>query len=330
LDADHGDAQRRRILTAPERREHAEGRVASAARPSRASPAERAAPILFVLFWSTGFVVARYATRDAGPLTFLAVRLAGAGLLLWIVAVVVDAPPIARAELRWASIAGVLMQALYLGGVFFAIARGLPTGLSALIVGLHPVFTSVAARWVLREHLRPVQWVGIALGMAGVLAVVIDKLSAHTGIVTTAALIAMGVSVAGMSAGTLVQRSKGASMPLLRGTAVQFLAAAVVLAVAAVVDEGWRFDSTLQVWLSMAWALLVLSIASVLIMLLLLQRQAAARVSSLFFLTPALSTIEGALLFDEPLGRPVVAGLVVSLAGVYLTTRTPRGDSLSG
>lgn len=280
--------------------------------------------MLFVLLWSTGFVVARYATEDAGPLTFLAVRLAGAGLMLWTVATVTGAPSIAPRQVGWAALSSLGMNTLYLGGVFVAIDHGLPTGLSALIAGVHPVITSVVARWALRERLRRIQWLGIALGLLGVIAVVVQKFSAHTGTITLAAMVAMTVSVLGMSAGTLVQRARGAAMPLLRGAAVQFLTSSAMLLVAAVFVEHWRFHPTARLWWSLAWAMFVLSIASVLIMLMLLQRQAAARVSSLFFLTPALSTIEGAVLFDESIAPIIVIGLVISLLGVYLTVRQPQ------
>ena len=284
---------------------------------------ERFAPMLFVLFWSTGFIVARYGTRDAGPLTFLTVRLVAAAALLWIVAAATHAPSLSRRQLDWAVVAGIGMHAMYLGGVFVAIAHGLPSGLSALIAGLHPVITSIAARWLLHERLRRAQWMGIALGMVGVLAVVIDRLRAHSTGITRFTLVAMIVSVAGMAGGTLVQRSRGAGMPLLRGTAMQYTAASAVVGVGAVFNEHWQFRSTPRLWFSLAWALVVLSIAAVLIMLVLLQRQAAARVSSLFFLTPALSTIEGAILFGERLGVLALLGLVVALAGVWLTTRQP-------
>lgn len=283
----------------------------------------RIAPALFVVLWSTGFVVARYGTRDAGPLTFLAVRLTGAAVVLWIVATAMRAPAITRAQITWAAVAGFGMHVLYLGGVFVAIAYGLPTGLSALIAGLHPVITSLAGRWILRERLSTGQWIGVGLGMVGVVAVVIDRLNAHAGVVTTGALVAMAVSVVGMAGGTLVQRARGAAMPLVRGTAVQYTTSAAVLFVAAVFNEHWKFHPTARLWFSLGWSLIVLSIAAVLIMLMLLQRHAAARVSSLFFLTPALSTIEGGFLFGEKLGLLAVVGLVVALAGVFLTTRQP-------
>ena len=277
---------------------------------------------MFVLLWSTGFIVARYGTRDAGPLTFLFSRMLVAAAVLWLVATFTDAPRLSRRDAGWAAVTGLGLHAVYLGGVFVAADLGLPSGLSALIAGLHPVFTSLGALGFLNERLRPRQWVGVAMGVGGVVAVVIDRLDAGVSGVTAGALVAMAVSVAGMSSGTLLQRATGGSMPLLRGTAVQYLSAGVVLGVGSFAVEGFEVESTARFWWSLAWAVGVLSIAAVLIMLYLLQRQAAVKVSSLFFLTPALSTLEGAMLFDERLGLLAVAGLLVALSGVYLTTRS--------
>jgi len=274
-----------------------------------------------VLLWSTGFIVARYGTRDAGPLTFLFLRLVVAAGVLWAWAAVTDAPRLTRRQTVWAAVAGLGLHAVYLGGVFIASDWNLPAGLAALIAGLHPVVTSVAALVVLGERLSRRQWMGVALGIGGVTAVVVDRLGAGVSGITAGALVAMIVSIVGMSTGTLVQRAKGGSMPLLRGTAVQYAAASVALGVGSMAYEGFDVDSTARFWWSLAWAVGILSIAAVLIMLWLLQRQATVRVSSLFFLTPALSTVEGAILFDERLGALAVIGLLVALSGVYLTTR---------
>jgi len=277
-----------------------------------------------VLLWSTGFVVARYGTRDAGPMTFLSIRLLIAAVVLILIARITNAPRLSRKQVKWAALTGVGLHAVYLGGVFIAADLGLPSGLSALISGLHPVLTSVGALLLLNETLSRRQWLGVACGVGGVVAVVVDRLEAGISGITAGALVAMAISVVGMSAGTLLQRSRGGAMPLLLGTAVQYLVSAVVLGIGAGTVEHFEVRLTARFWWSLAWAVVVLSIAAVLIMLWLLQRRAAARVSSLFFLTPALSTIEGAILFDERLGVLAVLGLVVALAGVALTTRQPR------
>ena len=267
-------------------------------------------------------MVARYGTRDAGPLTFLCVRLATAGVLLWIFATLTNAPKISKQGLMFSINIGILMHAIYLGGVFVAIDNGLPSGLSALIAGLHPVATCVAARIFLKERLSGKQITGIFLGLAGVCAVVIEKLEDSNGGVTKVAMIAMGLSVFGLTAGTLLQRAYSRNIPLLRGTAVQFFSSGLILLIAAIFREQWRIEFTTQTMLALTWGVLVLSLGAVLIMLVLLARHPAARVSSLFFLTPALSTIEGAILFRERLGWLAIAGLVIAIVGVRLAMQS--------
>ena len=280
---------------------------------------QRVAPMIFVALWSTGFVVARYATTDAGPLTFLCIRMFVAAGLLWLCATALRAPRMTRSDWSAASIVGIFMHAIYLGGVFVAIDNGLPSGLSALIAGLHPVATSVAARVFLREQLSRKQIVGVFLGLIGVCTVVIEKLDAADGGVTIAAMIAMMISIFGLSVGTLVQRALGKEMPLLRGTATQYLASGVVLAVASGFSESWRFEITGNTLFSLLWAVVVLSLGAVLLMMTLLARHTAAKVSSLFFLTPALSTIEGAILFGERLGVLALVGFGIAIFGVRMT-----------
>jgi drug/metabolite transporter (DMT)-like permease len=285
---------------------------------------EKYAPALFVLLWSTGFIVARYGTHDAGPFTFLAIRLLLAAVALWVIAIITKAPKLERIHIAPTVAVGICMHALYLGGVFFAVSQGLPSGVSALIAGLHPVLTSFVGNWVLKEKLRPLQWCGIGLGVLGVVAVLIDRRNAHSTGITALAITAMIISVIGMASGTVLQRARGRAMPLLRGTSLQYVAASAVMFVLAITNEHWRFHSTSRVWFSLAWAVIVLSIAAVLIMMVLLSKHAAARVSSLFFLTPALSTIEGAVLFRERLGALAVLGLIIALCGVWLTMRAPQ------
>ena len=267
-------------------------------------------------------MVARYATKDAGPLTFVCVRMFIAAGLLWLIATAMRAPRMTRSDWSAATIVGVFMHAIYLGGVFVAIDNGLPSGLSALIAGLHPVATSVAARVFLREQLSRKQIIGVFLGLVGVCAVVIEKLDAADGGVTTAAMIAMMISICGLTVGTLVQRALGKEMPLLRGTATQYLASGVVLAVASGFSESWRFEITGNTLFSLLWAVVVLSLGAVLLMMTLLARHTATKVSSLFFLTPALSTIEGGILFGERLGALALVGLVVAIFGVRMTMQT--------
>ena len=277
------------------------------------------APGVFVLLWSTGFIVARYGTKDAGPLTFLAVRTAIAAGILFVLSRLTREARLSRDQIRTQWIVGAGIHAMYLGGVFVAIDHGLPSGVSALIAALHPVVTTVLGRLLLGEDLSQRRILGVFLGCVGVIAVVIERGGASDGISATA-LIAMAIAVLGMSGGTLIQRRSAVGVPLLAGTAWQYVATTVFLGIGAIAFEGWDFTVTTRSLLSLAWAVGVLSLAAILIMLWLLHRQAASQVSSLFFLTPALSTVEGAILFSEKLGALSVAGLIVAVIGVWLAT----------
>jgi len=277
------------------------------------------APGLFVVLWSTGFIVARYGTQDAGPLTFLTVRTAIAAVILFVIARLAREARMPQGLVPVQLVVGVGIHAMYLGGVFVAIDNGLPSGVSALIAALHPVVTTVLGRVLLSEVLTRRRIVGVLLGFVGVIAVVIERGGAGDG-VTSVALVAMTIAVLGMSAGTLVQRRYAQGTPLLAGTAWQYASTTVVLGVGVIAFEGWEFTVTARSMFSLAWAVGVLSLAAILIMLWLLRHQGAGHVSSLFFLTPALSTMEGAVLFGERLGGLSVIGFVVAIVGVWLAT----------
>lgn len=283
------------------------------------APFVRLAPMVFVMLWSTGFVVARYGTADSGPLTFLSIRVAIAASILWVLSRIVKEAALTRREKVVQMFSGLGIHGLYLGGVFVAIDLGLPSGVSALVAALHPVVTTVFGRVLLREVMNRRRVLGVVLGCIGVVVVVVERGGA-TDSVSTSALIAMGVAVLGMSAGTLLQRQFAVSTPLLGGTAWQYLSSAGLFSMGAMFFENWEFSVTPQSLGALAWSVGILSLGAILIMLWLLKRQAASQVSSLFFLTPALSAIQGALLFGESLGVLSLIGLVVALLGVWLAT----------
>lgn len=290
------------------------------------APIIRSAPMVFVLLWSTGFIVARYGTADSGPLTFLAIRVLIAALILWVLSRIVREAVLTPRERAIQMISGLGIHGLYLGGVFVAIDLGLPSGVSALIAALHPVMTAVFGRVLLREEMNSRRVWGVLLGCVGVVVVVVERGGA-TNSVPMGALIAMAVAVLGMSAGTLVQRQFAVATPLLGGTAWQYLSSVVVFCAGAALVERWDFSVTAQSLGALAWSVGVLSLGAILIMLWLLKRQAASQVSSLFFITPALSAVQGSILFGESLGALSLVGLVVALLGVWLATSRTRVSS---
>lgn len=286
-----------------------------------------AAPLVFVLLWSTGFVGAKYGLPYAEPFTFLAVRLGIASVLLAGLAALTRSPrPASRAEYRRAAIVGLLLHAGYLGGVFFAIGHHLPASVAAVVVSLQPVLTAALATRLLGEHLLTAQWIGLGIGITGVALVLGPGVAAATGAASfpPVGIAACVLALLAGTAGTLYQKRHGDQIPLLSGTAVQYAAAALVLLLAAGASEQMRIAWTAHFIAALAWLVLALSLGAVLLLLLLLRRGSAASVSSLFYLVPPATAFEAYLLFGEQLSRLSLAGVALTAIGVGLVLRPPR------
>jgi drug/metabolite transporter (DMT)-like permease len=292
----------------------------------------RAMPAVFVLIWSTGFVVARYGMPHAPPMGFLATRYALSVLafLLWIV-IVRAAWPQGRTQWGHLSVTGVLMHAGYLGGVWAAVKGGLGAGLVALIVGLQPVLTAL---WVSsRSHagpapvtarVSPLQWAGLALGLAGLTLVVWSKLRLGEASVPTVMLALL--ALASITAGTLYQKRWVQPCDVRTANTVQLGAAFIVTLPLALWESTttWGgFTMHPELVAAMAWSVLVLTLGGSSLLYLLIQRGAATAVTSLMYLVPPCTAVLAWLLFDEALTPAVLAGLVLSAVGVALVVRPP-------
>lgn len=279
-----------------------------------------AMPTAFVVLWSTGFIGAKLGLPHAEPFTFLLLRFVCVAVLLAAAAVAIGAPwPRSGREIRRIVLAGLMIHGVYLGGVFSAIANGVPAGIAALIVGLQPLLTAAVGRFYLHERISPAQWLGLAIGLVGIALVVADKLSLRAGdlVGATWAVIAL----LGMTAGTLYQKRHGGAMNLYTGSAVQFAAAALVFAPIALLFETMRVDWTGDFVFALGWLVIVLSIGAISLLYLMIRRGAAARVASLFYLTPAVTALFAWALFGETLGPSAIAGMALAAAGVALVTR---------
>jgi drug/metabolite transporter (DMT)-like permease len=309
---------------------HARGSGALRPAPAPATaPLGAVAPALFVVLWSTGFVGAKYVLPDASPFTFLLVRLALAGALLAAVAAATrSAWPATPAAWRHAAVAGLLLHAGYLGGVFWAIDRGVPAGVSAVVVSLQPVLTAALVLVLLGRRVGRRVWLGLVLGLAGVALVVLPGVLGDAGAVAlpAAGVLACLVALASGTAGALHQQRGGAEVPLLAGTAVQYAACTVVFALLAPATESLRLRATTELVLGMAWLVLALSVGAILLLLTLLRRGSATRVTSLFYLVPPATALEAWLLLDERLGALEVAGMLVAVAGVALVLTGPADE----
>lgn len=283
----------------------------------------RFVPALFVLLWATGFIGAGYAMPHAEPFAFLVVRFALSALLLLVIIWWWQAKSLSPKSALHAAIAGTMIHGVYLGGVFWAIDHGMPAGLSALIIGLQPLVTTLLAGAFIGERVKPRHWVGLAIGFVGVVIVLSPRLGSIGGGVTAATVGACLVSVVGISAGTVWQKRFVSETDLLTGTFWQYVGGGVIAAIAAITLESGTYRLTGELVFAMAWLVLVLSIGAVLLLMLLIRDGVVARVSSLFYLVPGVTAVLAFLLFGETLNLVQIGGIVIASLGVALATRDP-------
>lgn len=292
-------------------------------RPSQAL-ALAAMPGLFVLLWSTGFIGAKLGLPYVEPMTFLVLRFAIVTVLLCGFAAVTGAPwPADLALAGHIAVAGLLLQAAYLGGVFASIFHGVPAGISALIVGIQPLLVAAAAGPVLGERVTLRQWAGLALGLAGVVAVVWSKLD--LGIGTPLGYALSIFALVGITLGTLYQKKFCPHIDLRSGAAIQFAASTVVLAPFALLFEQRHIVWSGEFLFALGWLCIVLSLGAISLLFILIRRGAAAKVSSLFFLVPPCTALVAFFLFGETLSPVALAGMAATVAGVALVNRAPKG-----
>ncbi len=277
------------------------------------------APMLFVLLWSTGFIGARYGLPYIEPMTFLAVRMVFVVAIMMLIAVVAGARWPDATEIGHSLVAGSMVHGLYLGGVFTAISQGVPAGISALIPGLQPILTSTIANRFMGEKVSPLQWLGLALGLVGVVMVLHDRRIVAEGSVL--GWSASFLSLIGITLGTLYQKRFCGMIDWRTGNTVQYIGAGVLFWIGAFAFETRVIHWTGELVFAMAWLVFVLSIAAVALMYWLIRRSAATSFASLFYLVPAGTALLAYLLFGEKLDALSVAGMGVCAVGVVLANR---------
>lgn len=279
----------------------------------------RLAPYLFVFLWSTGFVGAKYGLPFADPFIFLSLRIFIAAGILFIAARILKAPiALSRSEITRSSLIGFFLHAFYLGGVFFAISKGVSAGVAAVITSLQPVFVSILAVKVLGEKLRWSQFAGLVTGLLGVVLVLGPTFDSS---VSKIGIAGVFVALLGSTTATLMQKKFGAGIPMLAGTAYQYLAAGAVLGIGAVATGGTHIQFTPKFAAAMIWLIIALSVGAVLLLMRLLNSGSAASVSSLFYLVPPATALEAYILFGEKVNTQGFLGIGITALGVWLVIR---------
>ena len=284
---------------------------------------DRLAPAIFVLLWSTGWVVAKFGAIVSEPLTFLSIRYLTAAVLFGGLCLVsgVSWPRDTRTIVH-AVVSGAFLHGLYLGAVWWAIGQGVPAGLSSIIAALQPLMTALVAPYFIGERLSRQQKLGLGLGFLGVLLAVLPKFFGHgSAAIPAFALIINMLGMAGVTYGTIYQKQYLQTGDIRAIATLQYVGALIVTVPFALgleslhVDFGWAFVGLL------AWSVLGISMGAVLLLLYLLRRGQVSRAASLIYLVPPIAALQATAIFGEELTIPMILGTAIVVIGVYLTNR---------
>lgn len=298
-------------------------RRAATSRLSSTPDITTVAPMLFVGIWATGFLVARLVAGHADPLVFLAFRFVCGTAIFAVLAVAAGATwPRDPRVWRDAAVAGLLLQAIYLSGVFWSVSHGLPAAVCALITGLQPLLTATLAGPMLGDRVTLRQWMGILLGMAGAFMVLAPQVLSSVHSAAPVTVMAAGIAMVAITLGTIWQKRTGGGIDLRVGAAIQFGASGLILAPVALLTEQGHFDASWQAWAALGWSVVGLSVGGMTLLLMMIGRSAVSKVASLFYLVPPVVAVLAFAIFGEALTGLQVLGLLVASAGVAITTRS--------
>ncbi len=288
----------------------------------------RLAPPCFVLIWSTGFIAAKYSMANADPFVFLCLRFGiTAAALIPILLLAGASLPRNPWLFRHDMVTGVLLHCGYLGFVFWPIKNGVPSGIVAIVIGLQPIVTTMLAILFIGESLDLRKLAGLLIGFLGIAVVIVGKYGISLGLAGGLAPFDLALCVIGLlsiAVGVFYQKKFCDQQQILPGTLMQYVAGTLATAgFAWALNESWRVDWTPVFAIALCWQVLGLSIGAVLLLMAIIRRGEAGRVSSMFYLVPPLVVVEAHFLFDETLGLLSIAGMLMCIAGVYLVNR-PR------
>lgn len=284
----------------------------------------RFVPLAFVLLWSTGFIGARYGLPYIEPFYLLLIRtLLTLGVFGGLILIFSARWPSPRQALHQ-MVTGALVHGCYLGGVFAAIKWQLPAGVTSILVGLQPVLTAVLAWGLMGQALRGRQWLGLGLGLLGVMLVLGTGLQPGQFELRPEAVLAAVLALTGISIGTLYQKRFGAGTDLLTGSFYQYLSTALMMAVLTFGFEQRQVEWHPELIGALLWLVFGLSVSAILLLMLMIREGEVARVASYFYLVPPVTALEAWWLFDEKLSALAMGGMVLAVVGVYLVLRERR------
>jgi len=281
----------------------------------------RFVPFFFVLLWSTGFIGAKYALPFIEPFTLLFIRMLLTLAVFSGLCVIFKSQWPSLRQGKHQMITGLLVHACYLGGVFAAIKWQMPAGITAIVVGLQPLLTALLGWQWLGEKLRSVQWLGLVLGLIGVMLILLNGQQTGSFELRLEAVVAVLLALVAISVGTLYQKRFGGGVDLLAGSVYQYFATAIAMGILAFVFEERVVEWSLTLVLSLGWLVFGLSISAILLLMLMIREGESAKVASYFYLVPPVTAVEAWLLFGEGLSFVQIGAIGITVLGVYLVLR---------
>jgi drug/metabolite transporter (DMT)-like permease len=282
------------------------------------------APVIFVFLWATGFPAARFGTTDAEPFTFLGIRFAIAFFILsGLVFLYLRPKNVDWHQFAHSIVVGVLMHGLYLGGVFYAVSKGMPAGISALIVALQPFFTALIAWVLIGERLSLFRAFFFATALFGIFMVLFPEFDLYEAIpgITLETLSAGIIATLGISIGSVYQKRCVTNLNLWVGTSAQFLGAGVLMLALSLATESQYVVWTANTVLSLAWLVVVLSVGAVALLMYLIKQGDSSSVASLFFLVPVVAFCMTWILFGEAMNFVQIVGGLIVVASVAISSK---------
>lgn len=281
-------------------------------------------PFIFVFLWSTGFIAAKYALPFIEPFYLLFIRMVLTIAVFLVLCVLFRAKAATPRQAGHQMVTGFLVHGAYLGGVFAAIKWGMPAGITALVVGVQPVLTAFLGWIGLGARLRPIQWLGLGLGLVGVITVLLSTNQQESVTLNWQSMTAALSALFGISIGTIYQKRFGQDVSLLAGSFWQYVSVALLMAMLA-----WTFESRTVVWdlqliLALGWLVVGLSVTAILLLMYMIRVGQTAKVASYFYLVPPVASIEAWILFGESLSLLSVAAISLTVLGVYLVISKGR------
>ncbi|MDR0205121.1 MAG: DMT family transporter [Delftia acidovorans] len=291
--------------------------------PSPAPAWLKAAPALFLLLWSSGFVVLKVGLAYADPMTFLALRYACVvllllPLLLWL------RPPMPRTAAEWTSLAviGLLLQAGYFCCTYLALKLGMSAGGVALITSLQPILIGLLAPLIAQERVDARRWAGLALGVLGSILVIASKASVD--LLAPGGLLFSAAALLCITGSTLYEKRFGRPVHPISANFVQYAVALLVAAPLALLLEPMHVEWTAPLLASLVYLVLCNSLVAITLLLAMIRYGEASKVSALFFLVPPCTALIALLMLDEAIPPLAWPGMALAALGILLVTWQPR------